>query len=85
MFVPAEEDAVRDRLYVHVRASSGGSVIRGILNDFFVEALVLAPAGDDVKFWEIMGELGDVDIAVNPFGRKIVPLLLLELLADKKL
>ena len=63
MFVPAEKNAVGDRFNVHMgtadRLAAGGAVF----DDFFMEAFVFAPAGDDKKLAELMRKAGDMAIA----------------------
>ena len=63
MLVPAEKDAVGDRFNVHVGAFGGSAVIGRILDDFLVEFFVLSPAGDGVKLFEEIREMGNVEIA----------------------
>ncbi len=65
MLVPAEKHAVGHGLNVHMRTTQGDPVIGAVFDDFLVEFLVLAPAGDSKGLGEGMGKFGDIQIAVN--------------------
>ena len=56
MFMPAEKDAGGDRLDIHRWRFQDPAVFGRVLDYFLVEHLVLAPAGDGIKFVEMVGE-----------------------------
>ena len=56
VLVPAEKDAGGDGFDIHGRRFQDLSVAGGVFDDFFMEHLILAPAGDGVKFVKMVGE-----------------------------
>lgn len=82
VFVPPKEHAVGDRLNIHVRRSAGLSVVGRILKDFLMKSLVLAPAGDNIKFLEAIRKFVDVQVAVDSLRPITVLRGGLEILAD---
>lgn len=85
MGVPAEKDAVPDRLDVHVGSPDRGPVTGRVFNDLLMEAAVLLPAGDDKQLVEMERKLGDIEVASNELGRIGILLFQPELFTDKEL
>ena len=56
VLMPAEKDAGGDGLDVHGRGLEDASVACCVFDHFLMEHLVLAPAGDGVKLFEMVGE-----------------------------
>lgn len=83
--VPAKKDASLNGLDVHVRASDGGSVIRDVFDDFFVETVILLPASDGVELAEMKGKARHKEVGLNPGTRESILFLLPKLFTDEKL
>ncbi len=85
MLVPAEEHAVGHGFDVHGRGLDRRAIIRLVFDDFFMKALVLAPAGHDKSLGETVGKTGNMEIAVNGFRRVGIIRSLLKTFADHEL
>ena len=85
VFMPAEKNARGDGFDVHGGRLYDASVLGGVLDHFFVEHLVLAPAGYGVKFFEMIREGWDVEIASHAIGRVAVLLADFKVFADHEL
>lgn len=85
MCMPAEDDTSLCGFNVHMRAPDGSTVVGGVLDNLFVETLVLPPAGDSVELSEVKGKLWHVDIGLHSFSQEEILLLLSEFLAEEEL
>jgi hypothetical protein len=85
MFVPSEKNARGDRFDIHGRCFDDASVGELVLEDFFMEFGVLAPAGDGIKAVEMIRERWSVKVAADMRSRVAVLLAGLEVLADHEL
>lgn len=85
MRVPAEEDAAFNGLDIHMGTSDRGAVIRDVLDDFFVETVILLPASDGIELAEVKGEARHREVGLKPGGREGILFLLPKFLTDKKL
>lgn len=85
VFVPAEKDAGGDGLDIHRRCFEDPPVFSGIFDHFFMEHLVLTPAGDGVKFFEMVGEGRHVKIAPDEVGGVAILFAGLKIFTDHEL
>lgn len=85
VLVPSEEDAGGDGFDIHGRCFEDPPVFRLIFDHLFMEHLVLAPAGNGVKIFKVVGEGRDVKIAPDEVGGVAILLARLEVLADHEL
>ncbi len=85
VFVPAEKYAIGDGFDIHGGRFYDLSVFRGILDDFFVEHLVFAPARDGIELVEAIGKRGNMEIALHKFGRVTILFARFEFFANQKL
>ena len=85
VLVPAEKDAGGDGFDIHGRRLEDLSVLGGIFDHFFMEHLIFAPAGDGIKFIEMVRINRDMEIAPDEAGGVAILLAGLEVLADHEL
>ena len=85
VFVPAKKDTRGDGFDVHRRCFHDAPVFGGIFDHFLVEHLVLAPAGDGVKSFEVVGEGWHMEIAPDEIRGVTILLAGFEILTDHEL
>ena len=85
VLVPAENNAGGDGLNIHGGRLDDAAVVRGVFDDFFMEHLVLAPAGDRVKLAKMVRVGRDVEIALHELGVVAVLRAQFKIFADHEL
>lgn len=85
MLVPSEEHAGGNRLDIHGGRFDYSAVVERVFDDFLVEHLVFAPAGDGKELVKAIRVGGNVEIALNVLPRIAILRAGLKVFADYEL
>ena len=85
VLVPSEQDARSHGFNVHGRGFDDRPVFRGILENFFMEHLVFAPASHSVEIIKVIGKSWDMKVAAHEAGIVTILFAGIEILANHEL